>query len=187
MSSWTDDLTRRGANLREPPWNCQTRYSKAWATRRILKALTSNAVLLGMKYYQVARALFMSNKGKEWVMNPAVRISVWCEFERQITEEETLKYESCKDLVSTGLENQLLLPMVIKHGRSHARCRLQRAKTKNIIINRLTPNDPYVGRIAPLTSKRYILYIYSTNIGTEYFKHALHSAFFFFFKMQFVS
>ena len=36
-------------------------------------------------------------------------------------------------------------------------------------INRLTPNDPYMGRTAPLTSKRCILYIYSTNIGTEYF------------------
>ena len=38
-----------------------------------------------------------------------------------------------------------------------------------ISINRLTPNDPYMGRTAPLTSKRCILYIYSTNIGTEYF------------------
>ena len=45
-------------------------------------------------------------------------------------------------------------------------------------INRLTPNDPYMGRTAPLTSKRCILYIYSTNIGTEYFKHALYSPFF---------
>ena len=40
------------------------------------------------------------------------------------------------------------------------------------------PNDPYMGRTAPLTSKRCILYIYSTNIGTEYFKHALYSPFF---------
>ena len=30
-------------------------------------------------------------------------------------------------------------------------------------INHLTPNDHYRGRTAPLTSKRYILYIYSTN------------------------
>ena len=45
-------------------------------------------------------------------------------------------------------------------------------------INRLTPNDIYMGRTAPLTSKRCILYIYSTNIGTEYFKHALYSQFF---------
>ena len=45
-------------------------------------------------------------------------------------------------------------------------------------INRLTPNDPYMDRTAPLTSKRCILYIYSTNIGTEYFKHALNSPFF---------
>ena len=46
------------------------------------------------------------------------------------------------------------------------------------VLNRLTPNDPYMGRTAPLTSKRCILYIYSTNIGTEYFKHALYSPFF---------
>ena len=46
------------------------------------------------------------------------------------------------------------------------------------VFNRLTPNDPYMGRTAPLTSKRCILYIYSKNIGTEYFKHALYSPFF---------
>ena len=40
-------------------------------------------------------------------------------------------------------------------------------------INPLTPNDPYSGRTAPLTSKRCIIYIYSTNIGTEYFKHGI--------------
>ena len=48
-----------------------------------------------------------------------------------------------------------------------------------MVINPLTPNDPYMGRTAPLTSKRCILYIYSTNIGTEYFKHALYSLFFY--------
>ena len=55
-----------------------------------------------------------------------------------------------------------------------------------LLLNRFTPNDPYMGRTAPLTSKRCILYIYSTNIGTKYFKHALYSPFFLF-KMQFVS
>ena len=35
-----------------------------------------------------------------------------------------------------------------------------------------------MGRTAPQTSKRCILYIYSTNIGTEYFKHVLYSLFF---------
>ena len=44
-------------------------------------------------------------------------------------------------------------------------------------LNPLTPNDPYMGRTALLTFKRCILYIYSTNIGTEYFKHALYSRF----------
>ena len=33
-------------------------------------------------------------------------------------------------------------------------------------------------RYAPLTSKRCILYIYSTNIGTEYFERGIYSSFF---------
>ena len=41
-------------------------------------------------------------------------------------------------------------------------------------LNPLTPKDPYSGRTTPLTSKRSILYIYSTNIGTEYFKHIMY-------------
>jgi hypothetical protein len=36
----------------------------------------------------------------------------------------------------------------------------------------------YIWRTAQLTSRRCILYIYSTNIRTEYFKHAAHSPFF---------
>jgi len=34
------------------------------------------------------------------------------------------------------------------------------------------------GHTAPLTSKCCILYIYSTNTGTEYFKHAIYAPFF---------
>jgi len=36
----------------------------------------------------------------------------------------------------------------------------------------LTPNGHYMGRTAQLTSTCCILYIYSTNIRTEYFRHA---------------
>jgi len=39
-------------------------------------------------------------------------------------------------------------------------------------INHLTPNRHYMGRTAQLTFGCCILYIYSTNIRTEYFKHA---------------
>ena len=46
------------------------------------------------------------------------------------------------------------------------------------MFNPLKPNDAYICRTAPLTSRRCILYIYSTNIRTEYFKHAAHSPFF---------
>jgi hypothetical protein len=45
--------------------------------------------------------------------------------------------------------------------------------TNFILINPLKPNDTYRSRTAPITSKRFILYIYSTNIGTEYFKHGI--------------
>jgi hypothetical protein len=48
-------------------------------------------------------------------------------------------------------------------------------------FNTLTPKDHYNGSTAPLTYKRCILYIYSTNIGTEYFEHGIFSSFFFFF------
>ena len=41
-----------------------------------------------------------------------------------------------------------------------------------IIVKHLTPNGHYMGRTAHLTSRCCILYIYSTNIRTEYFKHA---------------
>jgi len=40
------------------------------------------------------------------------------------------------------------------------------------IFNLFKPNDIYICCTAALTSRRYILNIYSTNIHTEYFKHA---------------
>jgi len=45
-----------------------------------------------------------------------------------------------------------------------------------MFINPLMLNNPYMGRTALLTSRYCILYIYSTNIRTEYFKHAAHSS-----------
>jgi len=46
------------------------------------------------------------------------------------------------------------------------------------LVNPLTLNDHYSGRTASLISKRCILYIYSTNVGTEYFKHGIYSPYF---------
>ena len=42
----------------------------------------------------------------------------------------------------------------------------------------MTPNDHFSGRTAPLTSRCCIFFIYSTDIHTEYFKHAAYSPFF---------
>jgi thiosulfate reductase cytochrome b subunit len=44
-------------------------------------------------------------------------------------------------------------------------------------LNHLTPNGHFSGRTAPLTN-RCCIFIYSTDIRTEYFKHAAHSPFF---------
>ena len=46
-------------------------------------------------------------------------------------------------------------------------------------VNPLAPNDIYVCRISHLNYRRCILNIYSTNILTEYVKHAAHSPCFF--------
>ena len=56
-------------------------------------------------------------------------------------------------------------------------CAKIKKKFRHQKVNPLAPNDPYRGRAAPLTSKRFILYIYSTNIGTEYFKHVIYFPF----------
>jgi len=45
-------------------------------------------------------------------------------------------------------------------------------------INPLTPNDRYWCRTPTPTSKRCVLYIFSTNTGTEYFKHGIYCPFF---------
>ena len=50
-----------------------------------------------------------------------------------------------------------------------------RRTDKHNEVNTSTPNDNYGGRTAALTSKRCILYIYSTNIDTEYYKHCMYS------------
>ena len=47
----------------------------------------------------------------------------------------------------------------------------QRALLPFPSVNPLTPNDHYSGPTAQPTSKRCILHIYSTNIGTGYFKY----------------
>jgi len=49
---------------------------------------------------------------------------------------------------------------------------LQSCQAAKFWLNLLKPNDIYICHIAALTSRRYILNIYSTNIHIEYFKHA---------------
>ena len=48
----------------------------------------------------------------------------------------------------------------------------------SITLHLQHPNDVYIRRTSQLTSRRCIWNIYSTNILTEYFKHAAHSPFF---------
>ena len=87
-----------------------------------------------------------------------------------------IRYDNERD-VSDGesnLEYVLFVALVDEVAKRRIFLRsLNLQEKRETVINRLTPNDPYMGRTAPLTSKLCILYIYSTNIGTEYFKYAL--------------
>jgi len=57
----------------------------------------------------------------------------------------------------------------------HSKIYVVHSLTNVLFINPLTPNGPYRCRTAPLTTKRCILYIYSANIATEYFKRGIYS------------
>ena len=58
-------------------------------------------------------------------------------------------------------------------------CSLPKIPLTSLFFNPLAPNNMYICRTTQLNSRRCILNIYSTNILTEYFKHAAHSPFFF--------
>ena len=92
----------------------------------------------------------------------------------------------CKSCNTVGIQNTYIgictvhfVTVANKHLSVHLSCREIYSTSSNIhsTFNPLTPNDSYRGRTAPLTSKCYILYIYSTNIDTEYFKHGIYSPF----------
>ena len=72
----------------------------------------------------------------------------------------------------------LVLPVCFHLHLSSLNVRVQMLQFVTVLINPLAPNDHYSGRTAPPTSKRCFLYIYSTNRGTEYFKHFIYSPFF---------
>jgi hypothetical protein len=72
----------------------------------------------------------------------------------------------------------LLIEILAIYSHNHIKTIQARCQHSALFLNHLTPNGHFSGRTAPLTSRRCILYIYSTNICTQYFKHAAHSPFF---------
>ena len=81
-----------------------------------------------------------------------------------------LSFFGCKGPEELTLAFWVMMPCILAH--------VNRYDVIGFFLNRLTPNDSYMCRTALLTSKRCVLYIYSTDISTEYFKHALYSPFF---------
>jgi hypothetical protein len=55
---------------------------------------------------------------------------------------------------------------------------VDKLRSYNFLFNHLTPNGHFSGRTTPLTYRCCIFFVYSTDIHTEYFKHATYSPFF---------
>jgi hypothetical protein len=87
-----------------------------------------------------------------------------------------------ENLVPTGIRSRTIQPVAqslyrLSYPVSFLYNRSLIPGNKNL-FNPLKPNDPYRCRTAPLTSNCLILYIYSRNIGIEYFKRGIYSPFF---------
>ena len=85
------------------------------------------------------------------------------------------QYLSKYVLIEIPVIQKLSLYVVFTAKCYHIFCWYKQNKCKTFLHNLWTPNDHYSGRTASLTSKRCLLYIYSTNIGTEYFKQGIYS------------
>jgi len=70
------------------------------------------------------------------------------------------------------LHIQLFLFIFLRLNSFHLQANKHILNSVHFTINHLTPSGHYMGRTAQLTSRCFILYIYSTNKRTEYFKHA---------------
>jgi hypothetical protein len=92
MSNRIGDLTGRDtkkltskyksetSQLQEPARNRQLDNSTPRDHTSNIRGVNRKKVLSEVKYCHVAGTLFMGNKGIQWVMNTAVKISVWCDF-----------------------------------------------------------------------------------------------------------
>ena len=97
----------------------------------------------------------------------------------RVNEQRNILHEIRKrkaDWIGHILRRNCLLKQVIegkiKGEMEVTRRRGRRRKKLLDYLNPLKPNDLKKRRTAQLTSRCCILYIYSTNIRTEYFKHA---------------
>ena len=90
----------------------------------------------------------------------------------------TLGTMRIQKLLAWRLDGHVLFALLMSHTIFRIAVNNTNMNALNFQLNPLKPYDPYRGRTAPLTSKRCILYIYSTNIRTEYFKHGIYSPFF---------
>ena len=105
-------------------------------------------------------------KGKPWILEVTMKGKAWNTYQNTKRSEDHIQY------VERYSACHIIWYIVTKLTSNFA------SVTECMLFNPLTPNDLYISRTTPLTSKRCILYIYSTNVGTEYFKHAVYSPLF---------
>ena len=125
--------------------------------------------------------------GCEYIYLPQKQVFIFLAFERNAESNKGLaRLEdgnepyplAGENIICTTFRELPLLHCSCAHHIDISRTRTRAHARTQTVFNRLKPNDTYRGRTAPLTSKLFILYIYSTNICTEYFKHGIYSPFF---------
>ena len=99
----------------------------------------------------------------------------------------TLKTEALPSIQAPGTSKPKDTEDLNLHGLRYEDFRFRKADIDNrILINPLTPNDPYRGRTAPLTCK-VTFYIFIQEIQVLNILNVVYTLRFFLFKLQFVS
>ena len=150
-----------------------THYPTAWVSKSVRRIWRMGLLGINKSHRMNSEPNYGANgfipKWEYWITNTAMTA-------RSFFEKRTV-YAEISECDEWLMQNICFLCKYFREVTTVLELPREKWRTSFNSINPLTPNNTYSGRTAPLTSKSCILYIYSTNIGTEYFKHGICSPF----------